>query len=85
LWLNTASVMARIEFANALVKGQIPGAPVDSARFAGKTAAEISHELLNREPSKQTLTAIEQGLQGKQPGADVIAGLVISSPEFQRR
>jgi len=85
LWLNTASVMARIEFANALVKGQIPGAPVDSARFAGKTAAAISHELLNREPSKQTLTAIEQGLQGKQPGADVIAGLVISSPEFQRR
>ncbi|HEY1496620.1 MAG TPA: DUF1800 domain-containing protein, partial [Candidatus Solibacter sp.] len=85
LWLNTASVMARIEFAHALVKGQIPGAPVDSARFAGKTAAAISHELLNREPSKQTLTAIEQGLEGKQPSADVIAGLVISSPEFQRR
>jgi len=85
LWLNTASVMARIEFAHTLVKGQIPGVPVDSARFAGKTAAAISHELLNREPSKQTLTAIEQGLEGKQPSTDVIAGLVISSPEFQRR
>jgi uncharacterized protein (DUF1800 family) len=85
LWLNTASVMARIEFANALVNGQIPGARVDNSRIGGKTVADISRELLNRDPSPQTLTAIEQGLQGRPPTPELIAGLLISSPEFQRR
>ena len=84
-WLSTAGVMARIEFADALVNGRIPGVPVDSARFAGKDAAAISRELLHRDPSPQTLAAIEQGLQGRQPAPGLIAGLVISSPEFQRR
>ena len=84
-WLSTAGVMARIEFADALVNGRIPGVPVDSARFAGKDTAGISRELLHRDPSPQTLAAIEQGLQGRQPAPGLIAGLVISSPEFQRR
>jgi len=84
-WLSTAGVMARIEFADALVNGRIAGVPIDSARFAGKDAAAISRELLHRDPSPQTLAAIEQGLQGRQPAPGVIASLVISSPEFQRR
>jgi uncharacterized protein (DUF1800 family) len=84
-WLSTAGVMARIEFADALVNGRIPGAPVDGARFAGKDAVAISRELLHREPSPQTLAAIERGVQGRQPAPGLIAGLVISSPEFQRR
>jgi uncharacterized protein (DUF1800 family) len=84
-WLSTAGVMARIEFADALVNGRIAGVPVDSARFAGKDAAAISRELLHRDASPQTLAAIEQGSQGRQTSGGVIAGLVISSPEFQRR
>ena len=77
--------MTRVEFANALANGQIPGVRVDSNRFAGKDVAAISHELLHRDPSAQTLAAIEQGLRGRQPAPGVIAGLIISSPEFQRR
>jgi uncharacterized protein (DUF1800 family) len=84
-WLSTAGVMARIEFAHALVNGQVPGVQVDNSRFAGKDAAAIGRQLLNRDPSEQTLAAIEQGLQGRQPVPGMIAGLVISSPEFQRR
>ena len=84
-WLSTASVMARIDFANALVNGQIPGVPVDNARFTGKDAAFISRELLEGDPSVQTLAAIEQGLRGRPATPGQIAGLVISSPEFQRR
>ena len=84
-WLSTAGVMARIEFAEALVNGRIPGVRIDSSRFAGKDAAAISRDLLHRDPSPQTLAAIEQGLQGRQPAPGLIAGLVISSPEFQRR
>ena len=77
--------MARVEFANALANGLIPGVRVDRSRFAGKDAAAISHELLHRDLSAQTLAAIEQGLRGRQPAPGLIAGLVISSPEFQRR
>ena len=84
-WLSTASVMARIEFASALVNGRIPGVPVDSSRFTGKDAAAISRELLEGDASVQTLAAIEQGLRGRPATPGVIAGLVISSPEFQRR
>jgi uncharacterized protein (DUF1800 family) len=84
-WLSTASVMARMGFANALVNGQVPGVKVDTSRFQGKDAAAIGRELLNRDLSENALAAIEKGLQGKQPAPGLVAGLVISSPEFQRR
>ena len=84
-WLSTANVMARIDFARILSNGQIPGVQVDAGRFAGKDAAAIGRELLYREPSEQTLAAIERGLQDKAANPGFIASLVISSPEFQRR
>src|SRR5260370_36530926 len=84
-WRGTAGGVARIDFANALVNGQIPGVPVDSSRFTGKDAAAISRELLEGDPSVQTLAAIEQGLRGRPATPGLIAGLVISSPEFQTR
>jgi uncharacterized protein (DUF1800 family) len=84
-WLSTANVMARVGFAEALIGGRVPGVKVDSSRFAGKDAADIARELLNREPSEQTAAAIEKGLQNKQPTPGLIATLAISSPEFQRR
>jgi uncharacterized protein (DUF1800 family) len=84
-WLSTANVMARISFANALIHSLVPGIKVDSSQFAGKDAAAIARALLNREPSEQTLEAIEKGLDGRQPSPALIASLVISSPEFQRR
>jgi uncharacterized protein (DUF1800 family) len=82
-WLSTANVMARIRFAEVLVEGKMPGVKVDVSRFAGKSRAEIARELLGREPSAQTMTAIEKGMEGMDSG--LIASLVISSPEFQRR
>jgi uncharacterized protein (DUF1800 family) len=84
-WLSTASVMARIDFARTLIGNKIPGVPVAPSRFAGKDAAAIARELLHRDPSEQTLAAIEQGLRDKPDEPAVIATLVLSSPEFQRR
>jgi uncharacterized protein (DUF1800 family) len=84
-WLSTANVMARISFANALMQGQVSGIKVDSSQFAGKDASTIARVLLNREPSEQTLAAIEKGMEGRKPEPGLIAGFVISSPEFQRR
>jgi len=84
-WLSTANVMARIGFANALAAGQVPGVKVDTARFGGKDAAAIAHEVLDRDASPQTLAAIERGIEGKPASPALILGLVIGSPEFQRR
>ena len=84
-WLSTANVMARIGFVDALVHGQIPGVKVDSTRFAGKDVAAVARELLGRDPSGQTLAAIDAGFEGRQMAPASIAGLVISSPEFERR
>ncbi len=38
-WLSTANLMARINFANALAAGNVPGVKLDAARFADKDAA----------------------------------------------
>jgi uncharacterized protein (DUF1800 family) len=84
-WLSTANLMARINFANALAAGQVPGVKVDTARFAGKDPAQIAHDLLNRDASPETLAAIEKGLGGKPASPAKTVGWVIGSPDFQRR
>jgi uncharacterized protein (DUF1800 family) len=84
-WLSTANVIARVAFANALANGQVAGVQVDLARFKGQDAAVIARELLAREPNEQTMAAIDKGLQGRQATPALVAALILSSPEFQRR
>jgi uncharacterized protein (DUF1800 family) len=84
-WLSTANLMARINFANALAAGKVPGVKVDTARFADKDAASIARDLLNRDPSPATVAAIEKAADGKAVQPATTVGLVISSPDFQRR
>ncbi|HEV3333623.1 MAG TPA: DUF1800 domain-containing protein [Bryobacteraceae bacterium] len=84
-WLNTASLLGRMNFANSLASGQIPGVKLDAARIDGKNAAEVAHELLSRDATPQTLEALDKGLQGKDSTGRFVAGLVLSSPDFQRR
>jgi uncharacterized protein (DUF1800 family) len=89
-WLNTAGLLGRINFARALVSGQVPGVKIDTARWDGKDAGAIAHDLLGRDPSPQTIAAIENGLQGpqvqtKEPSSQRLLGLTLGSPDFQRR
>jgi uncharacterized protein (DUF1800 family) len=84
-WLNTASLMGRMNFAAALASGQISGVKLKSQSWEGKDTAAIARELLGREASAQTLEAVEKGLHGKEPSPRLLAGLVLSSPDFQRR
>jgi len=84
-WLSTAAVMARIDLAKSLVSGDVPGVRVNLSRWDGKDAAVIARDLLNRDASEQTLAAIQDGLQGRPAEPKLIASLVLSSPEFQRR
>ena len=84
-WLSTAGIMARINFPPALTSGRVPGVSPDASRWKGMDAPAIARELLGHDPSAQTLQAIETGLQGRDPAPALIASLILSSPDFERR
>jgi len=86
-WLTTNGVFGRINFGTSFASGMIPGIKWSNSRFdaLGTDAAAIARELLFNDPSPQTLEAIQKGIEGKQPTPRFIAGLVIGSPDFQKR
>lgn len=85
-WLNSASLLARMNFANTLAQGKIGGVKVDLTQFSGN-AAEIEHNILLTDASAASQSAIEAGIaESNQPTAGPrIAGLTLGSPDFQRR
>jgi uncharacterized protein (DUF1800 family) len=84
-WLSTQGVMGRMNFSASLASGLFTGVKVDPAKLDGKDSPTIARELLGRDASPQTVAALEQGLEGKQSSRLFIAGLVLGSPDFQRR
>jgi uncharacterized protein (DUF1800 family) len=86
-WMNSASLLARMNFANALAQGKVNGVKVDTAQFTGEPG-QIERSILLTEASADAQNAINAGLQQVQPGKPVgpmIAGLTLGSPDFQRR
>src|SRR5207237_289802 len=65
-WTNTAGVLGRINFATALISGQIHGMTVDVSRFNFQKPAIVARDILNTAPSPTTLKAIDEGIQGKE-------------------
>jgi uncharacterized protein (DUF1800 family) len=84
-WTNTAGVLGRINFANALAANQVAGVKVDISRFNFKDPATVATALLGGAPSPSTLAAIETGIQGKEATPSILTTLVLGSPDFQRR
>jgi uncharacterized protein (DUF1800 family) len=84
-WATTAGIMGRINFATALTAGQVAGVKIDNSRFNFKDPSVVALALLNTPVSPATLAAIDKGTQGTEATPSLIAGLVISSPDFQRR
>jgi uncharacterized protein (DUF1800 family) len=88
-WMNSASLLARMNFANSLAQAKIPGVKVDTTRFTGDPK-QIERGLLFTEPTPDALAAIEAGLdeqKGITPDriGSLVAGLTLGSPDFQRR
>jgi hypothetical protein len=88
-WMNSAALLARMNFAIALAAGRIPGVKVDPSRFGDRTDLDqISQDLMLNGLSDQSRAAIEEGLKSQpeaQPRPLMIAGLMLGSPDFQRR
>ena len=58
---------------------------MDISRFNFKGASAVAAEVLNVAPSPSMLAAIEKGIQGTETTPSILATLVLSSPDFQRR
>jgi uncharacterized protein (DUF1800 family) len=84
-WANTAGIMGRINFATALSGGQVAGVRVDVTRFNFKDPSTVARALLSTPPSPATMAAIEKGTHDAEATPSLLASLVISSPDFQRR
>jgi uncharacterized protein (DUF1800 family) len=85
-WMNSASLLARMNFAMNLAQGKIPGVTVDKAQF-DTAPSVIEHNLLLTDPSIESAAAINAGIGANalQSNGTSVAGLTLGSPDFQRR
>jgi uncharacterized protein (DUF1800 family) len=79
-WMNSASLLARMNFGVALAQGRVPGVKVDAGQFSGE-AAQIERSILLTDASPSSKAAIEQ----QNASGAMTAGLTLGSPDFQRR
>jgi uncharacterized protein (DUF1800 family) len=91
-WLNSASLLARMNFANTLAQGKVGGVKVDLNQFTGDTT-QIEHNILLADASPASQSAIQAGIdeaaaaqsRARPPVGPMVAGLTLGSPDFQRR
>jgi len=87
-WINSASLLGRMNFALQLAQNHVESVKVDVSRF-GDDPSEIAKALMFRSMSPQTRQAIDKALQenkdNKQKNPALVAALVIGSPDFQKR
>jgi uncharacterized protein (DUF1800 family) len=99
-WVSSSALLNRMNFALALTSGKVRGVKVDAVQLAGGppapsdpslALAALEAKLLAADLSKQTHDSIVAQTQGnsgpkpRPPDASMLAGLLLGSPEFQRR
>jgi uncharacterized protein (DUF1800 family) len=90
-WINSAALLERMNFALDLTQNKVQGTKVDQARF-NEDPAHTARLMLFTNPSAPTRDAIDQAIADQKtknpkapPSPALVAGLVIGSPDFQRR
>jgi hypothetical protein len=98
-WVSSSALLNRMNFALGLTGGRVRGVKVDAVELAGglPAPADVSialstmeSKLLAADVSKQTHDSIvaqieAPGNPARAPDAGTIAGLLLGSPEFQKR
>jgi len=100
-WVNSSALLGRMNFALALTSGKVKGIQADSVPVRNddpqQTLATLENSLLAGDVSKQTNDVITARLQdpklshrklddpARSPDISLITGLLLGSPEFQRR
>jgi uncharacterized protein (DUF1800 family) len=87
-WVNAGGLLARLNFGLALAAGRIAGVKADPGALAGTNGdafERLSRALLATPPSQATRDAIAGNDEIREPDAIQVAGLLLGSPEFQKR
>jgi len=100
-WSAAGSMLSRWNFALALADNRIGGVPVDLTSFltppersdAARAVAHLENELLGGDVSEATRRSLrdcvletgESGPEGERRKISIAAGLLLGSPEFQRK
>jgi len=98
-WVSSSALLNRMNFALGLAAGKVRGVKLDAVQLAGSTPASLDAalalltmeaKLLAADVSKQTHDSIMAQIQSaakptRPPDASTIAGMLLGSPEFQRR
>ncbi len=89
-WLSSASLMGRINFGLDLAQNRVDGVQVDSSKFSA-VPKDTARQVLFTEPAPHTLEAIAAALaaagddQDSKSNGALAAGMLLGSPEFQRK
>jgi len=83
-WVNSASLLGRMNFALQLAQSHVESVKVDVSRF-GDDPNQVAKALMFRAMSSQTRAAIDKALEDKQKNPALVAAMVIGSPDFQKR
>ncbi len=81
-WVNSAALLARMNFALSLAQNKVPGSKLDASLFNG-APADIARQVLFTDAKPETLAAIGKQTQGST--TTPVVGLMLGSPDFQRR
>jgi hypothetical protein len=85
MWANSIGLLGRMNFASALVAGQIDGVKMDAAPLGTQGVRKAMLALTGVEASAETLAAVEKASEGKAPTPALIATALIASPDFQKK
>jgi len=83
-WMNSASLLARMNFSIALAQNKIQGVKVNESQF-DTAPSVIERNLLLTAPSPDAAAAIDAGIGALRATGPSVAGLTLGSPDFQRR
>ena len=92
-WVNSGALLARLNFALALTAGRIPGTAVDGRSLPAEGGAargiqDTAFLLLGTDVSEPTTRTIARRMAdaaGEAEPRELLAGLLLGSPEFQRQ
>lgn len=84
-WVNSAALLARMNFALSLAQNKVPGSKLDVSQFTGDPA-DVARAVLFTDARPETLAAIASRTKEAQGSANApVLGLLLGSPDFQRR
>jgi uncharacterized protein (DUF1800 family) len=84
-WASSASLLGRMNFATALLAGQIAGVKIKADELPSGDVRRAVTGLIGVEPSADVVAAIDKSADGRAPAPTVLVTVLIGSPDFQKR